>query len=224
MAKKYTLLRSQKNRVFQILREEGLEPAEFKWIECELGGTLVVCRLNYRDGAYYYQFSWYELNSWCVVSPGRYRAIEYEHPTDWQEQETCFRNWARQLRREAEAPDLWGEMEKYKVVFSAVLPERLVNEPVPACEAEEISERMSLLADKIEQQLKLRSKESEFVHRKLGYLAEAAKRQRSADWAYASLGVFVAIATGLAMSRRRAKTLSELVQSELKGFIHLTAA
>jgi len=224
MEKKYTLLRSQKNRVFKILREEGLEPADFKWTECQLGGSIDVSRLDYRDGVYYFQFTWYELNSWCLASPGRYRALEYEHPNDWEEQETCFRNWARHLKREFEAPDIWAQMEKYKVAFSATLPEKLLNEPISAYEAEGINERVSILADKMEEQFGLPPEQIEFVRSKLGYLAEAAKRQRSADWVYTSLGVAVAIAMGLDMAQNRAEALWKLMESELGEFIHLTTA
>lgn len=31
MRKKFTLLRSQRNQVFEMLREADLEPAEFSW-------------------------------------------------------------------------------------------------------------------------------------------------------------------------------------------------
>jgi hypothetical protein len=59
MAGKYTLLRSQ-GRVFEMLREVGLEPADFSWLEKEVGRQHHVSRLGYRECMYYFQFSWCE--------------------------------------------------------------------------------------------------------------------------------------------------------------------
>jgi len=94
MIKKFTLLRSQRRRVFELLQDAGLEPAEFSWAKEEIAGGIVVSRLNYRDGTHYFQFSSHEMNAWCVVCPGRYRSIDYEYPKDWREQEGVFRNGA----------------------------------------------------------------------------------------------------------------------------------
>lgn len=87
MFKKFTLLRSQRSRVFELLQEGQLEPAEFSWAKEEIAGSILVSRLNYREGTYYFQFSSHELNAWCVACPGRYRSMDYEYPKDWQEQE-----------------------------------------------------------------------------------------------------------------------------------------
>ena len=40
MIKKFTLLRSQRNRVFELLREVKLEPAEFAWTGAEIAGSI----------------------------------------------------------------------------------------------------------------------------------------------------------------------------------------
>ncbi|UCG59703.1 MAG: hypothetical protein JSU70_09330 [Phycisphaerales bacterium] len=222
MAKKYTLLRSQKNRVFEILREEGLEPADFKWVKVNSGGTIIVSKLDYRDGTYYFQFSWYELNSWCVAAPGKYRAMEYEHPRNWSEHEVCFRNWTRYLKREINAPDLWTDIEKYRLLFSSTLSQQLVNEPISACEADKIREVLSSLAEKIEAKFELSYEQREFVRDKLDYLAEAARRQRCTDWTYSVLGVAVTIVTVLNLEQYHAETLWRLAGNELGQLIRLT--
>ena len=85
--KKYTLLRSQKKKVFEILQEAGLEPAEFSWGKEEIAGSVIVSKLSYRDGTWYFQFCSYELNAWCVAAPGVYRSVDYEYPKNWEEQE-----------------------------------------------------------------------------------------------------------------------------------------
>src|SRR5512142_2271751 len=130
MIKKFTLLRSQRSQVFELLREAGLEPAEFSWVKEEIAGGIVVSRLNHRDGTHYFQFSSHELNAWCVACPGRYRSMDYEYPKDWQEQEGVFRNWAAYLKREIGIPDPWGRLAKYQAVLGVEPPDNVVNEPI----------------------------------------------------------------------------------------------
>jgi hypothetical protein len=223
MVRKYTLLRSQRRQIFEILRETELEPADFSWAEREeLGGTILVSRLNYREGAYYFQFSWYELSSWCILCPGRYRSMEYEHPMNWKEQEASFRAWAQCLRREIESPDPWGELAKYRVVIGAESPETVVNEPISAYEAEQISGGLVRLARRVEKELTLDNQGVELVRIKLNYLADAAKRQRSRDWVYEAVGVCVTTAMGLSQPPERAGVLWQLMKAEIGQFIPWT--
>jgi hypothetical protein len=191
MGRKYTLLRSQRKQVFEILHEVGLELADFSWSEREEAGAYCLSRLDYRGGPYSFQFSWYELNSWCILCPGRYRSMEYEHPMNWKEQEASFRAWAQCLKREIESPDPWAEMAKYKISLHGEPSEAMLNEPISAYEADHIGERLLQLAERIEQELRLSEKEATLVRGRLGYLAEAARRQKSRDWLYTALGVCI---------------------------------
>jgi hypothetical protein len=223
MVRKYTLLRSQRRQVFEILREIGLEPADFSWAQRgELGDTILVSRLRYREEAYYFQFSWYELSSWCVLCPGRYRSVEYEHPMNWKEQEASFRAWAQCLKREIESPDPWAEMAKYRMTIGADLPEKVLNEPISAYEAEQVIRGLARLAARIQKELSPSERGMALVHAKLEYLAEAAKRQRSRDWVYTALGVCVTVAMGLSQPPERAGALWQLMKGEIGQFIPWT--
>lgn len=221
MAQDYTLLKTQKNEVFMILRERGFEPANFSWVAhyLQVSDTLV-SRLNYLDGKYYFQFEMYGEEGYCVFSPGQEMAVHSEPAPFWMGQKNSVKFWSDYLKREIDAPDLWGEMEKYKTSVSLALPEQLLNEPIPANEAEKISEQLSSLADKIEKKFELTNEQNQFVRSKLNYLAEAAKRQRSMDWAHTLIGVSVTIAMGLALAPDQAKELWELMRM-LGELIHL---
>jgi hypothetical protein len=222
MAGRYTLLRSQRRPVFEVLREVGLEPADFSWLQSEkLGGSIIVSRLAYRERTYYFQFSWYELSSWCVLCTGRYRSMEYEHPMNWKEQEASFVAWAQCLRRELESPDPWENLTRYSLAIGVEPSEMIVNEPIPACQADEIAEGLTRLADRIEKELRPDAREMEMVHMKLGYLAEAARRQRSRDWVYTALGVCITMAMGLSQPPAKAAALWQLVKTEIGRYIAL---
>ncbi len=224
MARKYTLLRSQRKQVFEILREAGLEPAEFSWSERqEAGGTIVVSRLDYRDPPYSFQFSWYELSSWCILCPGRYRSMEYEHPMNWKEQEASFRAWAQCLKRELESPDPWAEMAKYRIALNGEPSEAMLNEPISAYEADHIGERLLQLADQIERDMRLGDREATLVRGRFGYLAEAARRQRSRDWLYTALGVCITLAMGLGLNSDAMQVLWQQIGSHLGTVIRIPA-
>ncbi len=222
MVKKFTLLRSQRSRVFELLQEGQLEPAEFSWAKEEIAGSILVSRLNHREGTYYFQFSSHEMNAWCIACPGRYRSMDYEYPKDWQEQEGIFRNWMRFLKREIEFPDYWGEMARYQAVLGVELPDSVVNEPLPAYEADRIKRALIRLGEQIGQELKLDGETVSLVRGKFAYLAEAARRQRSRDWVYTALGVCATTAMSLSLSPQGAAVLWGLVRTEIGRVVRLT--
>ena len=154
--KRYTLLRSQKKRVHDILQEVGLEPMAFFWSNMEIVERLIVSRLNYRGAEqYYFQFSSYELNAWCVACPGKFRTMDYWYPKTWEDQEGLLRVWAQTLKNELDTPDPWAELAKYRVAVNGELSGDAVNEPIPAAEAEQIGQALRRLAESAAQKLSL---------------------------------------------------------------------
>ena len=222
MANNCTLLRSQRHRVFQILRETGLEPADFSWLRQEVAGGIVVSKLSYREGTYYFQFSWYELSSWCILCPGRSRLLDYEHPMSWREQEASFLAWTHCLRREIETPDPWGELAKYRIAIQAEPWEAMANESISVVEADQIGQALPARADTFGQELRLSDVQTAILRSRLQYLAEAARRQKSRDWAYTALGVCVTTAMALSIPPSKAKTLWGLMRAEIGRFVRLT--
>jgi hypothetical protein len=222
MLKKFTLLRSQRTRVFELLQEAALEPGEFSWAKEEIVGGILVSRLNYREGTYYFQFSSDELGAWCAACPGRYRALDYEYPKDWQGQEGFFRSWMNHLKREVEVLDPWDRLAKYRLAVGTLMSAEGGNEPICAQEADGIGHAMTRLGQRIGQELKLDPEAVTLVRGKFAYLAEAARRQRSRDWTYTALGVCATTAMSLSLSPEKAATLWTLIETEVRQIVHLT--
>ena len=233
MPETYTLLKSQKNEVFKILQEVGLEPAHFSWADIDLMPSVdrVVPRLNYLDGKYYFQFQrdtgksdlQFQRNTGiaCKFTPGQERTVQCGKATSWGDLRRHVKFWSTYLKREIEATDFWAEMEKYRISVSLALPEQVRNESIPAYEAEEIANKLQALADKIDELFELNTDQNQFVRSKLNYLAEAAKRQRSMDLVYTSIGVFGTIAMGLALTPGKTRELWQLMKSLIEPFLHL---
>ncbi|MCJ7458379.1 MAG: hypothetical protein MUP17_05250 [candidate division Zixibacteria bacterium] len=227
MPEKHLLLKTQKNEIYKILLDTGLEPANFSWSE-EAGishPALTVSRLKFRDGHFYFQFDFTDylgtLRHYSRFSPGREKAVDDNYTDSWGAQRAYALEWARHLKREIEAPDLWQEIEKYQATFSLVPPTKLLNEPIPAYEADQIGEALRLLTGEIKKQFKLTTQQNEFVRSKLDYLADAAKRQPRLDWVHTCIGVLMTIAVGLAMAPQEASRLWQLFKNLLGKFIHL---
>ncbi len=219
--KRYTLLLSQKKKVYDTLREIGLEPAEFSWSKVEIVDRFIVSRLNHRRGQYYFQFSSYELNSWCVACPGLYRTMDYQYPRTWEEQDVIFRQWAEGLKRELDTPDPWAELAKYRLVLNAEFSQEAVNEPIPAVEAEQIGQALRRLADDIAREFILDTGQASLVGARLGYLADAARRERSRDWIYTTMGVWSSLAVALGLTQEQAARLWQMLKCDLGSFVNL---
>jgi hypothetical protein len=220
--KKYTLLRSQKKQVYDILRQAGLEPGEFSWSQEQIVERLSVSRLNYRDGSqYYFQFSSYELNAWCVACPGQFRTMDYQYPKNWEEQVGIFRIWATTLQGELETADPWAELARYQVALNGELSAERVNEPIPAVEAEEIGRALGRLADTVTRRFALETEPAATFRARLDYLAEAARRQRSRDWVYTTMGVWASLGVALALTEDEAATIWTMLRRELGPFATL---
>ncbi len=220
--KKYTLLHSQKKKVYDILREAGLEPAEFSWSSVEIVEKLLVSRVNYRSGAqYYFQFSSYEVNAWCVACPGQYRTMDNWYPKTWEEQEGIFRTWAQTLKRELDTPDPWAELAKYRLALHSELSADVVNEPIPAIEAEQIGLALMELGESAARDLSLGADQAALLRTRFAYAADAARRERSRDWVYTVLGVWASTAVALALTEEQAAALWQMLRCDLGSLVNL---
>ncbi len=220
--KRYILLHAQKKKVYDILREAGLEPAEFSWALVEIVDKIQVSRLNYRDGQkYYFQFSSYEVNSWSIACPGIFRTKDQAYPRNWEEQEGIVRSWARTLKTELDTPDPWAELAKYRLVVNGELSGDVPNEPIAAVEAEEIGQALMRLADGAARDLALGDDQAALLRAKLAYAADAARRERSRDWVYSVVGVWASTAVALALTEEQAATLWRSLKCELGSFVNL---
>jgi len=225
MAESYTLLKKQKNDVFKILQQAGLEPADFSWhsIRSEATREGIVSKLLYRDPQFFFQFDYYYGGSIFLplFTPASDKRIERPVRAVWGRVLDYVKDWAGALKLEIDLPDMWQEIDKYRATFSLSPPVELVNEPIPGYEADEIASKVQLLVDKIEESFQLQDEQQQFVNSKLTYLADAAKRQGRLDWVHTFIGVIVTIAMALSLAPDEANRLWALVKEFLGQFVYL---
>jgi hypothetical protein len=219
--KRYTLLTSQKTRVYEILREAGLEPAEFLWSSETIGAAMTVSRLTHRDDLHYFQFSSLEPNAACIACPGIYRTTDDQHPRDWQEQEGFFRQWAQCLKGELHAPDLWLEVARGRLAWVGECSGERVNELIPAAQADQIGVALVRLADAVAKELSLTERRALLVRAKLAYLADAARRQRCGDWVHLACGAWASLVTSLSLTEAQTARVQAIAQAEFGSLVSL---
>ena len=229
----HKLLKTQFNDVLKTLKNAGLNPGDFEWIERVVSKSesflargdsrsdkYPKLRLK-RHAQYYFQFEVLGREHSCTYAPGADFFKEQECSGDWNGQLQAVYDWAVRLREEIEAPDLWMDWKKYQITVSPDVPDNVLNEVISASEAEDISKKLEMLGDQIQEVYNLTSEQDRFVRGKLNFLEDAAKRSRTVEWMFMALSVFQIIAMGLTLTPEQIQQLTGIIKTIFGNFINL---
>jgi len=219
----YRLLKSQRNQVLGIIKSLGMDPFNFNWNDTESmhSSDVKVPLLEYGDGEFYFQFDLLNEKKYSAFSPGKNGIGETEYPGDWDHQLRDVAKWLGFLKKEIDQPDLWSEMEKYRIEEDREVLSHVINEPFSANQAEQIQIGLLKVRSYLEQFTKKNEEQTTFVNEQLDYLVDAAKRQGKRDWLHTSIGVIMTITTALALAPEEAKNIWELLKNTLGGILQL---
>ena len=223
-----TLLRSQKNDVFRLIKESGLNPENFEWQKTEgpraftsyaFGETIPT--LRYKGTEYYFLINYEDLLYKIEFCPGKKTIIErMDTIVSWDILLNYFTHWLDFLKREVEQPDLWEELFKYQLSPDTFSP-NLANEKFNIQELKKISEGIDNIRAYLESEFELEKEQNEIVNEKLEYLVSASNRLGKKDWFNICFTVTFSIALALSMSPEQANTIWKMITSHLKGIIQL---
>ena len=219
----YSLLKSQRNQVLELIKSMGMDPFNFTWSttdSCKEIETSVPL-LEYGDGEYYFQFDMWGDDKYSAYSPGQDGIDETKLPGDWDGQLNNVAIWLGCLKREVEEPDLWSDLEKYRIEEDKDVLSHVINEPFTANQAEQIQIGLLKVRSHLEQFTKDNKSQSDFVNSQLEYLADAAKRQGKRDWLHTSIGVIMTITTALALAPDEAKNIWNILKATIGGIVQL---
>lgn len=216
----FKLLRTQKNDIFTILEQEGLNPSEFKWDPLRSEEYI---RLRHKQSGYSIDFS-YRKGQECyfiTYSPAEGVYEKSFHIATWDSVLTTAYEWASCLKEQIEAADLWAEMGKYTAYLSLPSTEDLPDEPISAVDAKEIEDRLWNFANEVEKRFNLVGDDLKFLRHQNAVLIDIAKRSSKKAFVYSVVGVVTSIAMSLAMSPEQAKALWQLLHDALSPFLFL---
>lgn len=184
MPETHKLLKSQKNEVFESIKREGLDPANFSWSEgIGLSSYRNVPILNYLDGDYYFKFDILSGGHYCTFSPSLDQMVEHRHPETWPGQKSLVELWLFCIKKETEEPNLWAEVDKYKPTLSLLPDEQLLNETISPQVVERIEAKLQLFADEMKQHFKLNEGQQQVIQEDIDFLKDEAKHQKCRSWA-----------------------------------------
>ena len=191
------LLRSQANTVFQAVREAGFDPELFGW---ETRPTVSnddfrVSTLLHRPTGYFFQFDLARGKQYCFYSPGEDKDKDAQYPGTWEGQLAYAKRWLEYLKRETEAPDLWGSLLQERALHEGATSSEGEDRPLTESEIQYISTQLNELKEYIFQTQQLTSEQHDAVESRLNYLAASARRQTKTDWLHTLSGVLLSLSS-----------------------------
>ena len=85
----------------------------------------------------------------CKKCPGLQKTTGLAQFTGWSSVVADFAKWAKQLKSEVDAPDLWAEARKYQSIFSPPIEGQIQDIPFSHAEAEQIASALMQVQEKI---------------------------------------------------------------------------
>lgn len=229
MTEHQVLLKKQKNELFKIIEEVGLEPSNFEWLEERVKRPQtdhVISKLAYRGSPYFYRFDVTITRYLCKKCPGLQRATGLAKFTGWSSVVADFAQWAKRLKAEIDAPDLWAEALKYQSIFSVSTSEQIQytqHTPFSHAEAEQIASALQQVEKKIIGEFDPAPEQLGFVQYKLSYLLSKAKGGcPRIDWVNMLVGVMTSMAVALSLSPEQAHRVWEFYQQALGSVVRLS--
>lgn len=219
----HKLLISQRNAVLEAIKEHGLDPFNFRWATNESvnAAKTIVPILKYGDGEYYFQFDVKNKKQYALFSPG-YSSLNMEiYSVSWEQQFIYVEDWLSNIKREIVQPDLWQELEKYRVAEEQGLLSDIENDSFTAKQTEQIQIGLLKVRSYLETFTKDNAEKHQFVSKQLDYLVEASKRQGKKDWLHTSIGVIVTLTTALTLAPEEAKNIWDILKAAVAGILQL---
>jgi hypothetical protein len=190
-----SLLRSQEAWVFGALADSGFDPREFDLVDtfsvARPGGTAPA--LIHRPTGFYFAFGRSAQHLQAEFSPGATALVATFTGSDWNGVfATSLLDWLRYLRREIEAPDLWGELGREAQLVAGDVSEE-ANTPFSAEEQVEIRRQLQEVKQLLRGNAALGPAQLEALDARIDYLAHAVSRLGRIDWREAFVGAMLGL-------------------------------
>jgi hypothetical protein len=155
-----------------------------------------------------------------VYSPGEHTFEEREFSLTWESQLEHVKNWATYLKREIDAPDLWGQILNEKGLAEAALSAEDSDAAFTAKEQQYISSSLREIKDYLVSKHHLHDEQARFVEERLDILEKESKRQGRQAWLHTTIGVLFTIIIGISLAPDAARDLFKFATQALSKILH----
>jgi len=215
-------MKSQKNEVYGLIKSNGLEPADFEWLEVMNGNHFdasLVNKLIHKESGYFFMFDIINRNHHSYFAPGNELEHEYAHPGSWDNQKINFVKWLCYLEREIKQPDLWDEIRLAQEAFEKGLDPYTENKPFDEDQTIQIEVGINQILDFIIGLENVSEEQYELVKGELEYLKDASKRLGRKDWVLMSITTITAIVINLSLSTEEGRVIFKILEKAVHGLI-----
>jgi hypothetical protein len=217
------LLPTQRNAVFETIKEAGLDPSEFTWGTIRTRASAAhnfdvpILMHEPSDSSFTFDFNAYTQEHIAYHTPGRDKPEEGWRCSGWNNELTYVRWWLGLVKREYEAPDLWGELGKQRELMGGELA-LVGNAPFTPDEQRQIEAQLQETKAFVRKSFELTEAQYGAIEARLDYLVEASGRMGRVDWRTAFAGVFL---TAIVMGMLPSDVVREVMEIALRGLAGL---
>ncbi len=217
---KKLILRTQANDVFNIIQELGLVPSDFEWQEHDSessdGDYYKVSKLIHKPTGYNFIFDYDYDQHFAIRSPGKDSVVESRSTDYWSRQLGYASEWLQLLKREIDAPDLWGAIAQESELVEIAIANETSNTPFTNDEQKHLVSQIKEIENYSKASFNLSKEQLKFISLRLDYLKESAKRQGRRDWLHTVIGILVTIIVGVGLAPEQAGELFRFAANILK--------
>jgi hypothetical protein len=206
---KMTLLRSQKNDLFTVIKEIGLDPSDFEWSDTESRWhDTTALQIKHLPTGYYFTFDSYQGTIKVSYYPSMGGAKETTQNSDesWEKNLSYFKVWAAILHKEYTEPDLWELALNEKKLIAEEIDD-LDNSPFTTAEKARLSVSINELQAFLLTSSKHTDAQVQFITTRLKHLEDASHRMGRKDWITLAMGTLTNIVVGIALAPVAAREL-----------------
>ena len=195
------LLQSQRNDVFQEAQRVGVDPRIFDWSQEESRFSRApVSVLFHEASGFYFKFDQTEEGHYCKYSPGTQTTTEEGSPGSWTGQMGYVTRWLNNLKREIDAPDLWGTLAGGSPLSEvAALAKDSANTSFSEAELKRVEASLAEIRKAVMASQSLTVEKLDRIDANLEYLKESAERLGRKDWLNVAVSVVINIITTAAV-------------------------
>jgi hypothetical protein len=208
------LLLSQKNRLFDIIEENGLTPGLFGYNEVFTSdGRVAETRISFKNAPF--SFSIYCKNGKDIIikhSPGYSMYEELAYPDTWGEIEFDYGTWLSYIEREIKLEDKWEKLNSEIQSLQLYNGENdFLNSKFTVQEYLEIKQKIYLLKEGISK-LELLPEQITILNDKLDLVLDMTTQLGRFDWKSLFIGTIVSIIIQLGVTQDNAKAIWALIR------------
>jgi hypothetical protein len=188
-----TFLKSQLVAIFEAIIASGMNPREFEWtvIKSPFEGGGDNPRLEHKPSGFFCEFYFHSSGARATkFSPSDAERIHNTGSVDWTTQLSLVKNWLSYVKREIEAPDVWGVISQENAFIESANDQTNDNSPFTPDEKAQV---LSTLQEIKNYLLTAHQLDPELVDARFKYLEGALDRVGRVDWKNLLLSTIIGI-------------------------------